>query len=291
MDKPLWLWVPPKISPSKRASEKYKPRGLFSEFYSNCLKCFLLTFLKDSFLFQTDFWSRYEMSSLQASSPILGEQSERASKRHSSWGKESLQQSLINFHFYFAQTKGNTIGWKIMFRKSKLIDSRPGWHPLNLNRKCRNTMLLSQKPLNSLQKKRPVEEENHFSFCEKTVVCVKFGYHAGGWDWNRELVSALKADGLVLGNHGKATCESVGLLIAYYKPRTSLTDFVVLVDEKSQPLISCRRFCQAPRLVLKTRVRDSSAQFKRCLSTSASSPQWIPPERKIQKHVHDSVAV
>ena len=30
--------APPKISPSKRAFEKYKPRGLFSEFYGICLK-------------------------------------------------------------------------------------------------------------------------------------------------------------------------------------------------------------------------------------------------------------
>ena len=46
--------------------------------------------------------------------------------------KESLQPSLSNFHLYFAQTKGNTIGWKMTFRKSKLIDNRPSWHPLRL---------------------------------------------------------------------------------------------------------------------------------------------------------------
>ena len=33
VDKPLRIKAPPKISPSKRAFEKYKPRGLFSEFY------------------------------------------------------------------------------------------------------------------------------------------------------------------------------------------------------------------------------------------------------------------
>ena len=31
--KPLRIKAPPKISPSKRAVEKYKPWGLFSEFY------------------------------------------------------------------------------------------------------------------------------------------------------------------------------------------------------------------------------------------------------------------
>ena len=33
MDKPLRLRAPPKISPSKRAFEKYEPRDLLSEFY------------------------------------------------------------------------------------------------------------------------------------------------------------------------------------------------------------------------------------------------------------------
>ena len=47
-------------------------------------------------------------------------------------GKESLQRSLTNFHLYFAQTKGNTIGWKMTFQKSKLIDNRPSWYLLRL---------------------------------------------------------------------------------------------------------------------------------------------------------------
>ena len=42
-------------------------------------------------------------------------------------------------------------------------------------------------------------------------------------------------------------------------------------------------------LVLKMRrlkvKRDSSAQFKRCLPASVSSPDWIPLGRKIQIHV------
>ena len=33
VDKRLQIKAPPKISPSKRAFEKYKPWGLFSEFY------------------------------------------------------------------------------------------------------------------------------------------------------------------------------------------------------------------------------------------------------------------
>ena len=47
-------------------------------------------------------------------------------------GKESMQRSLIKCHLFFAQTKGNTIGWKMTFRKSKLIDNRLSWHPLRL---------------------------------------------------------------------------------------------------------------------------------------------------------------
>ena len=48
------------------------------------------------------------------------------------WGKESLQRSLIKYHLYFTQTKGNTIGWKMTLEKTKLIDNRPSWHPLRL---------------------------------------------------------------------------------------------------------------------------------------------------------------
>ena len=33
VDKLLRILAPPKISPSKRPFEKYRPRGLFSEFY------------------------------------------------------------------------------------------------------------------------------------------------------------------------------------------------------------------------------------------------------------------
>ena len=37
IDKPLRIKAPPKISPSKRVFEKYKPQGLFSEFYGICI--------------------------------------------------------------------------------------------------------------------------------------------------------------------------------------------------------------------------------------------------------------
>ena len=40
VDKPLRILAPPKISPSKRAFEKYKPRGLFSEFYGSLYRDF-----------------------------------------------------------------------------------------------------------------------------------------------------------------------------------------------------------------------------------------------------------
>jgi len=87
-------------------------------------------------------------------------------------GKESLQQSLINFHLYFAQMKGNTIGWKMTFRKSKLIDNRPSWPALNYRGKCRNTMLLSPKPVLSgdrwthSEKGERQRKKIAFFFCE-----------------------------------------------------------------------------------------------------------------------------
>ena len=73
------------------------------------------------------------LSSLRASSPIWASEASRAKNaRASGRRKESMQPSLSNFHLYFVQTKGNTIGWKMTFRKSKLIDNRPSWHPLRL---------------------------------------------------------------------------------------------------------------------------------------------------------------
>ena len=61
-------------------------------------------------------------------------------------GKESLQRSLINFHLYFAQMKGNTIGWKVTFRKSKLIDNRPSWPALNLRGNVETRCSYRQNP-------------------------------------------------------------------------------------------------------------------------------------------------
>ena len=71
----------------------------------------------------------------------LGEQSELRDNALVSdlQGKEGLQRSVINFSLYFAQTRGNTIGWKMTFWKSKLIDNRPSWPALNFRGKRRNT--------------------------------------------------------------------------------------------------------------------------------------------------------
>ena len=59
---------------------------------------------------------------------------ERASERWSREGPRKGELTTIShkFHLYFTQTKGNTIGWKMTFRKSKLIDNRLSWHPLRL---------------------------------------------------------------------------------------------------------------------------------------------------------------
>ena len=99
---------------------------------------------------------------------------ERASERWSREGPRKGELTTIishKFHLYFTQTKGNTIGWKMTFRKSKLIDNRLSWHPLRLY--------------------------------------VKFGF-SGVSDWYRELVSALKADGLVWSQVAQARNMSIG---------------------------------------------------------------------------------
>ena len=73
--------------------------------------------------------------------------------------------SLINFHLYFAQTKGNTIGWKMTFRKSTL----------NFRGKCRDTTkpMLCRRSLNSLRKRKPAKKENRFLLrWEITAFCV-----------------------------------------------------------------------------------------------------------------------
>ena len=54
VDKPLRILAPPKISPSKRAFEKYKPRGLFSEFYGSLYRDFSNIQTASSLSFSSD---------------------------------------------------------------------------------------------------------------------------------------------------------------------------------------------------------------------------------------------
>ena len=125
-----------------------------------------------------------------------------------------------------------SIGWKMTFLKSKLIDNRPSWPALNFAanvetrcsyrqdpcyvgdhwthqekktgrgpacvawRFCRPPLLLCA-PNQNRHATRLVEDENRFLLLwEITVVCVSNLVLKGSY-WNRELVSALKADGLV----------------------------------------------------------------------------------------------
>ena len=140
-------------------------------------------------------------------------------------GKESLQRSLIKFHLHSSKKKENTIGWKMTFRKTRLIGNRPSSH------------LLRQRDKFGSQGFQPSKQ---------TRGLVWFSV------WQRE----------------------------YCGPWISRTEFIVLVEGKWRPFISCIRLCQARCLVLKTRrvkvKRDSSSLFKRCLPTSVSSPDWIP---------------
>ena len=76
--------------------------------------------------------------------------------RHGTLDPRPSTKRQTQFHLYFAQTKWNTIAWKMTFRKTNLIDNRPSWH------------LPSS------------------SACQV--------WFSGGSDWYRQLVSALKAD-------------------------------------------------------------------------------------------------
>ena len=116
-------------------------------------------------------YTRNAFHNRRASSPFsfVRENARASGEAARGRGKKSLKWSLINFHLYFAQMDETTIGWIIMFRKSKLIDNRPRWPALNFRGKCRNTMLLSPthvlcwrslNSVNSLRKRRPAEEEN-----------------------------------------------------------------------------------------------------------------------------------
>ena len=84
-------------------------------------------------------------------------------------------------------------------------------------------------------------------------------------------------------SHSRFTCERVGLPIEYCKPRIGRTEFIVLEEGKSEPFIRCIGLCQAPCLVLKTRRVKLKRRRFLC-------PIEFHCIKKIQKHVHDSVA-
>ena len=132
------------------------------------------------------------------------------------------------------------------FRKSKLTDNRHSWPTLNFRGKCRNTMLFSPKPvlcrrsLNSLRKRRPAEEEDRFLLLwELTVVCVSNLVLRGIILEPRARFSSQNRRVRLMSFSQSCTCESVGLPIEYCEPRISRTEFVVLVEGKSEPFISC----------------------------------------------------
>ena len=124
--------------------------------------------------------------------------------------KESLQPSLSNFYLYFAQTKGNTIGWKMTFRKLKLIDNRPSRPALNIfvgnETRCsfRQKPVLCRRSRSSLRKRKPAEEENRFLLLwETTVVCVVV-HLKSNLDLRPVILQPREAEGLVWCYSGKA---------------------------------------------------------------------------------------
>ena len=180
------------------------------------------TFIQEALLFRRHFLQFCGCTLTGSKLSCLGEQSERRDNALVSdlQGKEGLQQSVINFSLYFAQMRGNTIGWKMTFWKSKLIDNRPSWPALNFRGKHRNTNF----------------QDAHIA---KTVML------------------AVRVS------------VSVGLQVKYCEPRISWTKFVVLVEGKSEPFISCICLCQVPCLVLlrfNLNVCDSHKFLKRNLN-------------------------
>ena len=167
--------------------------------------------------------------------------------------------------------------------------------PLILTR-SRNPMLLLRKPmlcwgsLKSLRKRRMAEQENSFLLLwEITVICVSNVVLRGIRLEPRTCLSPQSRQACLMWlSHLKAdsTCESVGLPKACCELRihVSWTEFVLLVEEKSKPFISCICLCQAPCLVLIMRrvkvKRDLSARFKRCLPTPSIDTKptlvWLP---------------
>ena len=68
-------------------------------------------------------------------------------------------------------------------------------------------------------------------------------------------------------------------LLPFLEPRISRTKFVVLVELKSEPFISCTRVCQAPESEKSESEDRFNAQFKCCLPKSVSLPDLIPLDR------------
>ena len=125
-------------------------------------------------------------------------------------GRESLQRSLINFHLYFAQTKGNTTGWKMTFQKSKLIDNRPSLPPNfhgNVETWCSYRQILCSVGdcwTHSEKKTSRGRKSLSSSVRDNCCLCVKFGSQGIILEL-RTCFSALKADGLVWCD----SCETV----------------------------------------------------------------------------------
>ena len=183
-------------------------------------------------------------NSLRASSRIWASETslprtrERAAKPRGA-GKESLQQSLINFHLYFTQTKGNSNGWKMTFRNSKLIDNRPGWHPLRLCVKFGSqgdqigTENLFQPNLRSMAVlSSRAQSPRGFSALARLYYSARPTKTA----MLRRLVSALRRARFICNSRKKEYCV----------PRINRSEFVVLVEGKWKLFIGCIHLCQAP---------------------------------------------
>ena len=196
--------------------------------------------------------------------------------------KESLQPSLTNFHLNFAQTKGNTIGWKMTFRKLKLSDNRPSRPALNFRGKCRNTMLFSPKTrvMSAIAELTPKKKTGRGrrslspSVRDNCRLCgcsfkVKFGPQARhiGTENLFQPSKQKGSFGVILAK----LCESVGLPVKYCEDKSDR--LCSSCGRKIRNLHQLLSFVSSTLINSDNENSDSSEErFKRCLQRRVPRP-------------------
>ena len=204
--------------------------------------------------------------------------------------KGELATIPCKFSLYFTQTKGNTIGWKMTFRKLKLSDNRPSRPTLNFRGKCRNTMLCYE--LTPKKKSGRGRKSLSPSVRDNCRLCgcsfkVKFGSQARhiGTENLFQPSKQKGSFGVILAK----LCESVGLPVKYCEDKSDRV--CSSCGRKIRNLHQLFSFVSSALINFDNENSDSSEErLKRCLPTSVSSPDRSPLSRKTQKQVHGRVA-